>query len=159
MAAAFFGISRKQVLIGWIMCSCSLILALPLGRETMSFDSFMIRMFLGLVGAFRLLPIASRHYREDDVLSSEPYVARRDFRMFMMITFFLIAIYLSQENCLSLAVRILSNIYFWPYFCLNQNHTCKMTAKSWLRSALRAIVPKPVFRPAPQPVPIKNLQV
>lgn len=165
--AAFFGISRKQVLINWVIIA-SIFCMWP-ARGTSDFTDIILSMCIAVMfGTFLammiFLPRIIASYREDDTMSNDLLLRNQRARLFFLglwplITY--LGIYFPQFHG---SIRIwlllpkLINVYFWPYIVLNQDHLCKMTAKDWLKTAARALKPKPIFQPSPQPVPVRSFQ-
>ena len=149
--AAFFGISRRQVLIGWIFVSVLFFMFTPLPKTwfTATIDSIfsVTNIFCLIVCAF------STSYREDDILPSGFHIKSRIIRLSTYLIFMILSLpkLFSGNWVVGIFVLIL-NQWFWPYVCLNQNSNIRVTAKSLLRAFGRKI--QEAFTPQPEPVPI-----
>lgn len=150
LVASFFGISRKLLVIFWIFFSSIVLFSSSFGWIDLSFG-----VVVGLVIGSITTPVALMTcYREDDVVPNDPLLTSRNLRIFFFLYWYLVSYYGVKwpPDYVMMVIKICS-LYFWPYFCLNQNQRCKMTARDWLIAIKKALQSKPSAQPVPQPVP------
>lgn len=165
-AAAFFGVSRRQ-LIYWYMITSSIVMFLgQLGDESPFADIFFSIIGGWGIARLLLLPPAMKCYREDGILSNDPDLRLRCIRIFGLVWFYAMSFGLlcpavERIHCLPIIVtKILLPVYLWPWLMLNQNTGSKKTAKDMAKSliaglkkvATESLRPQPV----PQPIPVSN---
>lgn len=163
--AAFFGISRRQLIVVWVLLS-SVIQMLP--SKLCEVTTTGAALFLiGIVTiAFLYLSTARLCYREDNILADHIAMISPCFRLTAFAVLLLASIWsmfsFSPEwyKWTSLVLKVAIPLYFWPWFCLRQSPkdpvTLRGLVRDWITKARQALTPSP--SPQPVPVPISNFR-
>lgn len=148
-AAAFFGVSRRQVMNVWIVLGsfCQIAAAIFSG-ETNTSERNLNAIGWSCLCLGILLP-ANIWFRDDDVLSS--YIPNVAERLIGTSIFPLIGFSHLPHYWLSFLLQSMSPFFFY-YILLNQSPQNPVRLKNLLKNALGKIAS--IFQPSPQPVPI-----
>lgn len=158
--AAFFGISRWQLIVIWVYLS-SLLLPLPSGL-------LKYPELTGLVGLVAIILINTTMtmevpacFRSDNVMGPSRLIRHPVFRITTLYLFILIGstfIFIPSSKPLMLPLFFAKTAfphYFWPWFCLHQNLKDPVTLRQLVRTGISklrtALTPTPQPRLAPQP--------
>ena len=124
--AAFFGITRRQLIYWHTTFSSMIIFQHVKNTENLTFTYILIPTIVGLIFAkLIILPEALECYRDDEILECNPLLTSRQFRLFFLFAFYAISLgvfKLEQWQNLFFAIvviKILLPIYLWSYFILN----------------------------------------
>ncbi len=143
--AAFFGIDRWNLIVIWIFVSFQ---ALNFAPELKDFTkSAIFGIFIGFMALFP----ASHCYREGNILSNNPLIVNRGYRLFQFLVFWtmsLLLLLLPHQLFVVNILRIAMPVYLWPWFCLNQSPKDPLTLRSLVKSMI-----KKILSPSPKPVP------
>jgi len=141
---AFFGITRWQLIVFWIIA----------GNEVYMMESNMIFHFCFVViNSVFLFFVAKIHYREDDILSHFSPPTSRVLPLFitLLTSFVFQGSHSLTAFIITAILKISFPIMFWLYFCLNQSPKNPLTLKSIVKSFVNKLT-SPASRPVLTPI-------
>ncbi len=155
--AAFFGVTRWQLIVGWIYGGFGIYFIPPGKIHDVSLDRMMLMSVVTIVVAMMYVWFVKGCYREDNIFSEKLLVASRPNRLFFLFLWLVLSIYrtlLAEPiwyEVILMLLRIPLLVFLWPYFCLHQSPKDPVTLKSWVKGLVDRI--RTALTPAPKPSP------
>lgn len=158
--AAFFGISRWQLIVVWIFLGANVVF-FPTGLNWNIIAvcaSFPFAVLFGIIHLY----YAKKCFREDEILSNDPFIRIPGLRLTVIVSWLFISfIPKGGFELLWLIIffattKLVMPFQLWPWFCLHQSPkdpvTLRKLVKSLAAKIRKALAPTPQPRLAPQPV-------